>query len=344
MPSRPNRTAAFLLTLLLGLPLAQAQADRTPQQLIDSLGVEIRQILETPKPVRAPEDAERAVAAQITALARRSPGDDALVAPDAQGRTPLMLAVSGAYPLVVKALLADPIVRGQINTPDLAGETAWMVASFAPAMTLVACQPAALTLERRPLLTPYLRRMTALMQARSSVVVGIVQALEDAGAEVNPDAARKAWLARCPNAAPELRKSLAGGDLQRALVNDALDRQLSFNKAYAADLMAIPQRPPQDMRFNPATLKPVKAKDLNCPRMRPPAPLGALNWTGSILFRAVIATRAGVVEAVDFTLLSASDPPPAVVNHFRGMLVRTLAGYHCEGDHVFEQEFHFKVD
>lgn len=341
----PPRLPAVLLLLLFALAAARAaEPAPTPQQLINGLGVETRQILESPKPDRSPEQAERAVAEQITALARRSPGDDALIATDAQGRTPLMLAISGAYPLVVKALLADPIVRVRINAADQAGETAWMVANFAPAMTLVACQPGTLTLERHPLLAPYLRRMATLMDSKNSTVVAITQMLQDAGAEAAPDAARKAWLARCPNTAPELRQALAKGELLSTLVNDALDRQLSFNKAYRAGLMTIPQRPPQEMRFIPLGREPSKAKDVNCPRKRPPALLGSLNWSGRILFKAVIATRAGVVEAVDLTVLSGNDPPAAVVSHFRSLLIRTLAAYQCEGDHVFEQEFQFKVD
>jgi hypothetical protein len=340
----PPRLPAVLLLLLSALAGANAEPSRTPRQLIDGLGVEIRQILEAPKPGRTPEDAERAVAEQITALAQRSPGDDSLFDADAQGRTPLLLAVSGAYPLVVKALLADPIVKARINARDKSGETAWMVANFAPAMTLVACQPGALTLERQPLLTPYLQRMSALMAARKSVVHAIVQALEEAGAEADPDAARKAWFVRCPNTTPELRRAIARGDLLTTLVNGALDRQLGFNKAYRVGLTTIPQRPPQDMRFIAPVRESAQVRDLDCPQKPRPALLGGLNWQGSLRFKALVATRAGVVETVDFTMLSDGDPPPAVVNHFRSILIRTLAGYQCEGDRVFEQEFEFKVD
>lgn len=338
-----------LLAVLLLLPSAlaivhAAEPARTPLQLIDGLGVEIRQILEQPRPSRTPEDAERAVAEQISALARRSPGDDALIATDAQGRTPLMLAVSGGYLWVVKALLADPIVRVRINAADKVGETAWMHASFAPAMTLVACQPGALTLERYPLLLPYLQRMSLLMREGKSVVATIVQALEDAGAQASPEAARKAWLARCPNTAPELRAALAQGELLPALVNDALDRQMGFNKTYRRGLTTVPQRPPADMRFSASGRTPLRVQDLQCPHMPRPLLLGGLNWQGSVGFKALIVTRAGVVEAVDFTVLPGSDPPAVVVNHFRSLLIRTLAGYQCEGDHVFAQEFQFKVD
>jgi hypothetical protein len=342
MPASVKR--AVLLALTFALACAHAEPAPPPLQLIDRLGVQVRQILETPRPDRTPEEAERATAGEIAALIHDTPGHASLTEADRQGRTPLMLAVSGGYPLVVKALLTDASVRGKINQPNAAGETAWMLAQFAPAMTLVACQPGTLTLERHPLLSPYLRRMTTLMKARGSVVVTIAQALENAGAEMNPEAARKGWLARCPNTAPELRKTLANGELQRTLVNDALDRQMAFNKAYQAGLTSLPQKPPQDMRFIAVGTEPLKTKDLTCARRPSPALLGALNWSGSVRFKAVIATRAGVVEAVDFTLLSDNDPNPVVLNHFRGALIRALASYQCEGDHVFEQEFQFSVE
>ena len=61
-------------------------------------------------------------------------------------------------------------------------------------------------------------------------------------------------------------------------------------------------------------------------------------------FKARVATRAGIVEAVDFDLVSPGTPNPHVVQYFRSAIVQALAGYQCEGDHVFEQVFNFKVD
>lgn len=335
---------AVLLALTLALTSARADPASTPHALIARLGVQVRQIQQALKPERTADDAERAVAGEITALAQATPGHASLTQADRLGRTPLMQAVSGSYLPVVQALLADASVRQTINHADNAGETAWMLAQFAPGMTLMACQPGSLTLERYPLLVPYLQRMTALMEARKSVVAAIGQALQEAGAEVTPDAARKAWLARCPNTSPALRQALGSGALLSTLVNEALDRQMSFNKAYRAGLTTIPQRPPQDMRFIAASVQPLKVGSLTCRRMPPPALGGALNWAGTIEFKAVIATRAGIVEAVDLTLLPGQQPAPAAVDHFRAVLIRALAGYQCEGDHVFEQEFRFKVE
>lgn len=346
LPCRLTRTLATLALLLTAAAVpawGQAKAPATPTQLIDRLGVQVHQALEDRRTGLTPDGVEAAVAAQITALARRSVGDDALVATDAQGRTPLMLAVSGGYAAVVEALLADPVVRLRIDARNAAGETAWMIASTAPSMTLMACQPGLLTLERHALLAPYLRRMSQLVAHKKSPIARIQQALEDAGAERAPDAARRAWLARCPNASPELRLALAGDDLLRTLVNDALQRQMAFNKAYRSGLVTLPQRPPPDMRFVTAPARVLAVGDMTCPRMVPPTLPGSLDWTGSLRLQARIATRGGIVEAVDLGVQADDGTPAIVIDHFRSLLIRTLAAYQCEGEHVFEQEFVFRV-
>lgn len=335
-----RRRLCCLLPALFGLQLAHAEPARTPHQLIARLGVEIRAALEAPKPAKA-DDAERAVAEQITALVRSSPGDDTLFVADAQGRTPLMLAVSGAYPRVVEALLADPIVKVRINARDNAGETAWMVANFAPALTLAACQPGALTLERYPLLLPYLRRMSVLLRAEPAPAAVIVSALERAGARADLPAARQAWLARCPNTEPELRALLDKGPLLATLVDHAVSRQASFSKAYREGQAGIAQKPPPQMRFVGAG---PREPAVACARKPALALPGALAWSGELLFRADVATRAGVVEAADLTLLSGGEPDPRVVDYFRSVILRALAAYRCEGEHVFEQEFRFRIE
>lgn len=347
-----NRTVIALLALLLGVELAQAQPALSPRELIDALGVQIRQILEDPKRSKTWQDierAEQAVALQISSLARSAPGDDALIDADAQGRTPLMLAASGGYRLVVAALLADPIVRVRINAADKAGETAWMVASFAPALTLVACQPGTLTLERFPLLPPYLRRMSILLgvkdAAATATAAAIVRSLEQAGAAPDPQAARQAWLARCPNTSPELRQALTQGPLLTTLVDHALAQQARFSRAYREGAASIPQKPPGDMRFiNAAPAMIESARQLKCTGRVVPALRGALPWQGKLLFKVTAATRAGVVEVADLELLPGGEPSPQVADYFRSLILQALAGYRCEGDHVFTQEFSFKVE
>ncbi|MFG6490388.1 hypothetical protein ACG04R_27215 [Roseateles sp. BYS78W] len=335
--------ALFLLTLALAS--AHAAAAPTPHELIAQLGLQVRRALSSTRPAeRAVADAERAVAGEIAALIHATPGDAALTEADDQGRTPLMQAVGGGYLPVVQALLTDASVRAAINMTDASGETAWMKAQFAPGMTLVACQPGTLTLDRYPLLVPYLRRMVSLMSNRKSVTVGIAQALEEAGASRDVDAARRAWLARCPNTDPDLRNALARGDLMTVLVNDALDRQMRFNKARAAGLASIPQRPPAQMKFINPVDRPASLTALRCASLPRPTLPGALNWSGTLRLHVVAATRAGIVEAADITVASDDAPQPFIVDHFRGALIRALSNYQCEGDHVFEQEFQFKVE
>lgn len=337
-----------LLAVLLALgtaPAARSDAAPTPHQLIERLGVQTRQHLESADKDRTTDDAERAVADAITALARRSPGDDALIAADSQGRTPLMLAASGAYPQVVKALLADPIVRVRINAADAAGHTAWMHASFAPGITLASCQPGNLTLDRYPLLRPYLLRMSALLQAKELPPAAIVRLLEGAGARPDPEGARRAWLDRCPNTPPELRRALAGGEVLKTLVDDAVSRQTAFGKALREGVAGTPQTPPEGMKFVQAGGGHfLKMAELNCVRSPAPPLRGALPWSGQLTFKTRIATRAGIVEAVDFELASPGTPDPYVVQYFRSAILRALSGYECEGDQVFEQQFHFKIE
>ena len=356
MPSSPRIlvVSGLLLALLFTLNPAQAEPVRTPRQMIDDLGIQTRQILESATADKTPEDAERAVAEQITALSQGEPGHLSLTEADPRGRTPLMLAASGAYPLVVAALLADPGVKLRINAPDADGATAWMVASFAPALTLAACQPGNLTAERAPLLPPYLRRMNHLLKAKGTAIGAIVRLLEEAGAEVRPDEAKRIWLARCPNATAALRAALAGGDLMPTLVKEAITRQSQFNKAARDSLDKVPARPPEGMQFvaEPAAMSEgarmsplLTVHQMDCGRMNF-HPAFDVQWKGEILFDTVIETRAGVVEAVDFKLLAPLRQRPGIdtISALRSAILGALAHYECKGDQVFEQEFQFKFE
>ncbi len=336
-----------LLVLALALPTVHAAPEVAPSQLIDRLGLAIRKVLEDPKSV-TPIDVERAVAGRIMALIAISPDHPSLTEADAEGRTPLMLAASDGYAEVVEALLASPKVRQTIDQRDVAGETAWMKASFAPSLTLVACQPGTLTRQRYALLQPYLRRAGHLMKTQGAAIDATVRVLEAAGARADPEAAKLAWLARCPNASPELRQALADGPLTRTLVSHAVAQQGAFNKAMFIGVLA---EPPEGMKFvrdgvarqrveRQTGQNPIEG--IRCLAMRRPE-IPLLNWVGEMTFNVVVHTRAGMVEVVDFE----GDVRPkekAVANALRSAILEALRDYRCQGDHVFEQRFDFKFE
>ena len=144
-----------------------------------------------------------------------------------------------------------------------------------------------------------------------------------------------------------LLQALATGPLLSTLINESISRQTQFNTARWHGLSTVPQKPPEGMRFiqdGPGQPTPRNAKDMTCARRAPPVLRGALDWTGSLLFRLKAATRAGVVETVDLQVSSSTERDPRVVDYFRGVILQAVAAYQCEGDHVFEQEFQLKVE
>lgn len=352
-PRTRLRGAAALLSLVAAMAPAQAEPARTPRDLIDRLGIDIRQILENPKAERTPDDAERAVAEQITALIRSDENHLSLTEQGGRGGSPLMLAAGNGYVQVVRALLASPAVKLTVDVADGGGETAWMKASFAPALTLAACQPGNLTRERYALMPPYLLRMAYLMRTQAKAYVDTLTVLEEAGARRRTDEARKAWLSHCPNASAELRQSLDGADLMPTLVNAAVAQQVAFSKASREALSTLAVRPPKDIRFvRPPTNQPatpasplLRLHETLCPRMDKPEMPSAITWRGELLFKATVSTRAGVVEAADIDLVSGwGDKKDQVADFFRLKILQALAGYQCVGDFAFEQEFRVKVD
>lgn len=352
IPPRRRARSALLLALALALGAAQAQPAGTPQEIINALGLEQRQLLQTPDLKRTPEDAERDAAERIKALIRTTPGHPSLTAIDSRGRTPLMLAAGHGHALIVEALLSDPGVRLTVDVADADGETAWMLASFALPITLPACQPGNLTVERQNLMAPYLRRMSHVAKTEFAAVYATVAALEAAGAQRRPDEAKRAWLTRCPNTDTDLRRALAEGELTPTLMKTAVTRQNEYARATRAARPKVAQRPPKDMRFIPEvqtrnTFQLVSQLELEpslCRVLPKPQIQDELAWDGQILLRAIVSTRGGVVEAADVERLSITgEQQEAVTHYFRHVVLNALAGYECEGDFVFEQEFQFVV-
>jgi periplasmic protein TonB len=79
-----------------------------------------------------------------------------------------------------------------------------------------------------------------------------------------------------------------------------------------------------------------------CTKMgKPEAP--SLNWSGEALYRAVATVKAGRVTGVEITSLRGGvdrKAQRALIQAIESTLRET---YECPGDHVFEQEFQFKI-
>lgn len=87
---------------------------------------------------------------------------------------------------------------------------------------------------------------------------------------------------------------------------------------------------------------PVKAA-MVCTKMgKPEAP--SVNWSGEALFKAVATVKAGRVTAVEIQSLKGGVDRKAQ-RALQQAITQTLQDtYECPGDHVFEQEFQFKID
>jgi protein TonB len=80
-----------------------------------------------------------------------------------------------------------------------------------------------------------------------------------------------------------------------------------------------------------------------CTKMgKPESP--SVNWSGEALFKAIATVKAGRVVSVELTALRGGVDRKAA-RAMQQEITRTLQEtYECPGDHVFEQEFQFKID
>jgi protein TonB len=80
-----------------------------------------------------------------------------------------------------------------------------------------------------------------------------------------------------------------------------------------------------------------------CTKMgKPDAP--SVNWSGEALYKAVATVKAGRVSSVEITSLRGGvdrKAQRALISEIERTLRET---YECPGDHVFEQEFQFKIE
>lgn len=115
------------------------------------------------------------------------------------------------------------------------------------------------------------------------------------------------------------------------------------------------QVPPPVQEFRPAPApspapapapvpKPTKVTAaMVCTKMgKPESP--SVNWSGEALYKAVATVKAGRVTSVEITPLRGGvdrKAQRAMVQAIQSTLTDT---YECPGDHVFEQEFQFKIE
>lgn len=339
----PPRRAISTLLIALGLAAGSALAQPSPTQLIRELGAQTRAAADGR--VDHAQAAEAAAAAQVRTLVEQNPGHAALTEPDANGATPLMQAAVNGYAEVVDALLADAGVRAGIDRLDRQGASAWMLSQFARPLTLLSCHPQAATRERALLWLPLQRRAAYFVHGQTTAFERIGTALVKAGARADVAAAKAAWLARCPGHDAATAARIAQADnLLVPLLRDSESRLSAFLQALRANELPtllntaspIVARPPK-----PANAAASPKAGMICTKMeRPQAP--PINWRGEVTLQLTAEVHAGLPAVAQIRVIDGHlDPRTEAVMHT--MLLQALSGYDCPGDHLFDQEFRFKV-
>jgi protein TonB len=102
--------------------------------------------------------------------------------------------------------------------------------------------------------------------------------------------------------------------------------------------------PPPAPAAPPAAPKPTKiTAGMVCTKMGKPE-MPSVNWSGEALYRAVATVKAGRVASVEITSLRGGVDRKAQRALIQAIEQTLRDSYECPGDHVFEQEFQFKVE
>ncbi|HEY1128130.1 MAG TPA: ABC transporter substrate-binding protein [Roseateles sp.] len=104
-----------------------------------------------------------------------------------------------------------------------------------------------------------------------------------------------------------------------------------------------PAPPPAPAAPAPAPRPAKVTAGMVCTKMGKPE-MPSVNWSGEALYKAVATVKAGRVTAVEITSLRGGvdrKAQRALVQAIEATLRET---YECPGDHVFEQEFQFKIE
>ena len=94
----------------------------------------------------------------------------------------------------------------------------------------------------------------------------------------------------------------------------------------------------------PAAPRPAKVTaGMVCTKMGKPD-MPSVNWSGEALYKAVATVKAGRVTAVEITSLRGGVDRKAQRALLQAIEATLRDTYECPGDHVFEQEFQFKIE
>lgn len=80
-----------------------------------------------------------------------------------------------------------------------------------------------------------------------------------------------------------------------------------------------------------------------CTKMGKPE-MPSVNWSGEALYKAIATVKAGRVTAVEITSLRGGVDRKAQRALVQAIEATLRDTYECPGDHVFEQEFQFKIE
>mgnify|MGYP003585481962 CR=1 FL=1 len=99
----------------------------------------------------------------------------------------------------------------------------------------------------------------------------------------------------------------------------------------------VPAAPPAAPRVGPKTAAMV------CTKMGKPE-MPSVNWSGEALYKAIATVKAGRVTSVEFQSLRGGVDRKAQRALTQAIEATLRETYECPGDHVFEQEFQFKIE
>lgn len=329
----------------------------SPTGWIQRLEVEHRLLLEKQATQAQLTEAEERVADKFKALIAKEPGHWSLTERDANGNTPLTLAVAGAHLSLVQALLTDASVRVEINQPLPNGATPWILANIAPRATLMACQPVNLSIDRLPLLAPYWDQLRALISDPRKPIFSIPAALIEAGAVPDLGALRSFWRARCPRA-PEQ------GMVELESTNQPLTTLVKQSIAAFKEVAAMAGKPritatdvsmktgsglfpnfvtkASDAATLPAEFDPSHILK-RCFRLSEPELPRFLNWSGTIQLEVTAQVEAGFVTGAEVAVegKAVADNTRIV---FSAITIEALRKYLCGGQFAFKRTFIYVID